>query len=116
MTMIFNDPEGAEATREEGLVRVAVGFGQGLALYGLTIWDKHVGQNLAVSALYEALFMICLFLPVAALGGINRIKIPTLRIWLPAAAAVLALLGVYDALTEARLAHEHLPQPLLVIM
>ncbi len=116
MTMIFNDPEGAEATREEGLVRVAVGFGQGLALYGLSVWDKHFGQNLAVSAFYEALFMICLFLPVATLGGVNRIKIPTLRIWLPAAAAVLALLGAYDALTEVRLAHQHMPQPLLVVM
>lgn len=116
MTMIFNDPEGAEATREEGLVRAGVGFAQGLALYGLSEWDKRFGANMGLAALYEALFMICLFLPVAALGGINRIKIPTLRIWLPAVAAVLALLGVYDALTETRAAHQHLPQPLLIVL
>ena len=116
MTMIFNDPEGAEATREEGLARIAVGFAQGLALYGLSEWDRHFGQNPGISALYEALFMVCLFLPVAALGAINRIKIPTLRLWLPAAGVVLALLGVYDALTETRAASQHLPQPLLIVM
>ena len=116
MTMIFNDPEGADATREEGLVRVGVGFAQGLALYGLSVWDKHVGDGAALSALYAALFLICLFLPVAVLGGVNRIKISTLRWWLPTVAAVLALLAVYDSLTAARVAHQHLPQPLLIVM
>lgn len=116
MTMIFNDPEGAEATRQEGLVRVGVGFAQGLALYGLSVLDKHVGDGDVLSALYAALFMICLFLPVAVLGGVNRIKISTLRWWLPTVAAVLALLAVYDSLTGSRLAQQHLPQPLLIVM
>ena len=89
-------------------LRLAVGLAQGAALYGLyragadKVWPASEPQ------LFGPLLLVALFLPVVALGGLGRLRTPTLLVWTVVAGTALALLGWHDV---ARQAAERLNEP-----
>ncbi|WP_298128072.1 DUF4153 domain-containing protein [Brevundimonas sp.] len=91
-------------------LRLAVGLIQGAALYGLyragadTVWPATEPR------LFGPLLLVALFLPVVVLGGLGRLRTPTLLIWTVVAGTALALLGWHDV---ARQAAERLNEPFL---
>ncbi|WP_304175615.1 DUF4153 domain-containing protein [Phenylobacterium aquaticum] len=115
MSLMFGDLEGAEPSREEALARIGLGFAQGLVLYGLSEWAKHLGDNRWVAALFGALAVAAVLIPVAAQGAINRLKRLTLTRWLIAAGATVALLGAYDSWCAEKIGSDHFPSALLFV-
>lgn len=112
MAMMFGDLEGAEPTRGEAIARLATGFGQGAILYGLVEWGKRLGDGTWMAALFSALALTAVLLPVVALGSINRLQPRPMLYWLGGAGITLLALGAYDGLVSTRVG-EHGPSPLL---
>ena len=71
-----SDPD--QASRPIAIARVAIGFAQGLALYGLNEWEKHGLTGGVASPLFCACAMLILFLPVVLLGGLRTLRTRTL--------------------------------------
>lgn len=116
MSLMFGELEGAEPTREEALTRIGIGFVQGLVLYGLSEWGKHLGDNRWVGALFGALILTAVLIPVAAQGAINRLKPLTLIRWLAVAGAAVALLGAYGNWCTEKIGSDHVPSGLLFVV
>nr|QQZ51178.1 hypothetical protein JKL49_08685 [Phenylobacterium glaciei] len=74
-----SDPD--QASRPIAIARVAIGFAQGLALYGLNEWEKHGLTGGVASPLFCACAMLILFLPVVLLGGLRTLRTRTLIVW-----------------------------------
>ncbi|CAN5874309.1 DUF4153 domain-containing protein [soil metagenome] len=109
-----SDPE--QAPRPIAIARVAIGFAQGVALYGLNEWDKHGLTGGVASPLFCACAMLILFLPVVLLGGLRTLRTRTLIVWGGIAAVMVAALGAYHgtmAIPDSEF--EHWPGPPLVI-
>jgi len=88
-----------EATARLGWTRLAIGFGWGVALWGLhEAWEAKVWPATQLAAM-SPLVLIALFVPLIVIAGLGRMRPRTLVIWTGAAAAVVAGLGVYDGLT-----------------
>ncbi|MCI3131026.1 DUF4153 domain-containing protein [Phenylobacterium aquaticum] len=115
MSLMFGDLEGAEPTREEALTRIGIGFAQGLLLYGLTEWGKHLGDQRGLNALFGALILTAVLIPVAAQGAINRMKQLTLTRWLVGAGLTLAFLGAYGSWCAEKIGSDHVPSGLLFL-
>ena len=114
---MFAEPtETTLSSRPLALSRVGIGLVQGLALYGMSEWDKQLAQGVP-SVLFCALAMVVLFLPIVLLGGLGSLKARVLVIWSLVAATVAAGLGAYNGLAgPLELAgREHWPAPALVI-
>jgi hypothetical protein len=101
-----SDPD--ETSRRLLGVRLAIGLAQGLALYGLSrLYDQKPAP-----ALFGALVMAAIFLPVAALGGVGALRIRTLGVWLLGVLVIVAGLGAYDGWVQAD--KELMPHPVLL--
>lgn len=114
--MFAGETEQGQASRPVAIARVAIGFAQGLALYGLNEWEKHGLIDGVSSPLFCAGAMLILFVPVVVLGGLRTLRTRTLIVWGAIAAAVVAGLGAYHgtiAIPDA--GTEHWPGPPLVI-
>src|SRR5690606_13806415 len=98
MTDVVDDPapETAPPTRRLGLIRLAIGLVQGLALFALHRAADGPGWPGADSLTFAPLLLIATFVPVLLLAGVGRLRGRTLLVWSIAAAAVLAFLGWYD--------------------
>ncbi|MDO8802399.1 DUF4153 domain-containing protein [Phenylobacterium sp.] len=114
--MFAGETDQVAASRPIAIARVAIGFAQGLALYGLNEWEKHgLAENIP-SPLFCACAMLILFLPVVVLGGLRTLRPRTLIVWGAVTAIVVAGLGAYHgtiAIPDA--STEHWPGPPLVI-
>ena len=114
--MFAGETEPGQASRPVAIARVAIGFAQGLALYGLNEWEKHGLIDGVSSPLFCACAMLILFLPVVLLGGLRTLRTRTLIVWGALAAVVVAALGAYHGtLAIPDMGAEHWPGPPLVI-
>ncbi|ATQ42394.1 DUF4153 domain-containing protein [Caulobacter mirabilis] len=87
--------------RRVGAIRIAIGFVQGLALWGLTEAEKHHAWPSTEVGLFGALFMAVALTPFVLLGGLTTLQRRSLAVWGLFAAAVLAGIGLYDAVRRA---------------
>ncbi len=87
--------------RRVGAIRIAIGFVQGLALWGLVEADKHEVWPSTEVGLFGALFMAVALTPFVLLGGLTTLQRRSLAVWGLFAAAVLAGIGLYDAVRRA---------------
>lgn len=87
----------APDARRLGLIRLAIGVAQGLALYLLYLSHEAKAWPSTVNVLFDPLVLLALFIPVVALGGVGRFRPRTLAIWLAIAGAVIALIGWWAA-------------------
>ncbi len=114
--MFAGETDRVEASRPIAIARVAIGFAQGLALYGLNEWEKHGLADTVSSPLFCACAMLILFLPVVVLGGLRTLRTRTLIVWSAIAAVVVAALGAYHGMIVVPGADfEHWPGPPLVV-
>ena len=91
-------------------IRLAIGLAQGAALYGLHRSEMADAWPAGQPALFGALMLTALFLPVVALGGLGRLRVRTLLIWLAAAGVLLMGLGWHDV---ARQSLDRLHEPFI---
>ena len=114
--MFAGDTDQDQASRPIAIARVAIGFAQGLALYGLNEWEKHGLADGVASPLFCACAMLILFLPVVLLGGLRTLRTRTLVVWGAIAAVVVAALGAYHGMIAIPgNEFEHWPGPPLVV-
>ncbi|WP_340644290.1 DUF4153 domain-containing protein [Phenylobacterium sp.] len=113
--MFAGETDQVAASRPVAIARVAIGFAQGLALYGLNEWEKHGLVDGVSSPLFCACAMLILFLPVVLLGGLRTLRTRTLIVWGAIAAVVVAGLGAYHGTIAIPTGAEHWPGPPLVI-
>jgi hypothetical protein len=76
--------------------RIAIGFAQGLALYGLTDAASRRVWPATTPPLFGALVLAIVFAPLIVIGGVGRIRPRWLAAWTLAAAIALALIGWHD--------------------
>ena len=83
------------------LLRLAIGFTQGLALYLLL--DESLTRRWRTDAPvpYAALLLIAALVPPILLGGLGRMRPRVLLAWAGGAALVLAGLAAHDVLRQA---------------
>lgn len=86
--------------RRTGAIRIAVGFLQGLTLWGLTEAADHKLWPATEPGFFGALAMVAMFLPFVLLGGVANLRPRTLAIWAVFSAAVLAALGLHDLIRQ----------------
>lgn len=80
-----------------GPIRLAIGLGQGLGLYGLhRISDGAASWGATHPLLFGPLLLVTAFLPIMLLAGVGRLRPVTLAIWTAVAGVALALLGLHD--------------------
>lgn len=94
-----------------GLVRLAIGLAQGIALYLLLrTTEESLSSTTEGSApswssthpvLFGPLLLVALFLPPPLLAGVGRLRWTTLAIWGVIAAAALAFLAWHDVARQA---------------
>lgn len=98
MTDVVDDPapETAPPARRLGLIRLAIGLVQGLALFALHRAADGDGWPGPDSRTFAPLLLVAAFVPVLLLAGVGRLRGRTLLIWAVVASAVLAFLGWYD--------------------
>lgn len=84
------------ATRWAALLRLGIGFAQGLALYLLYYASKTHVWPATDGAIFAPLTLIAGFVPLILLGGLGSLRPRTLGLWALAAAVLLAGLGYYD--------------------
>lgn len=94
--------EGDDA-RRAGIVRLAVGLAQGLALWGLIQSSEGQTWPFTDQPLFAALFMVVLFAPAPILASVGRMRLALLLGWSAVAALLLAGFGFYDAWREPTL-------------
>lgn len=96
------DGPGAETptveVRVSGAARLGLGLVQGLALWGLHEAGEAKVWPATTPEVFFPLVLVCLFAPLIVIQGLGRIGTRTLAIWTLAAAVLLALLGLHDAL------------------
>src|SRR6185503_20218414 len=73
-------------------VRAAVGFAQGLALYGLYHWTRRYDP-----VAFGALTVMAWLVPIVFLGVFGVASVRTVVVWTAAAAVVTAIMGGYSA-------------------
>lgn len=96
-----DQPDGPDAARI-GIVRLAIGLVQGLALWGLHRAADGVLQWPATTPqLFLPLLLICLFIPILLMAGIGRMRRRTLALWAAVAAAGLAVMGWHEVARQA---------------
>ena len=90
-----------EAARPPGglfVVRLVIALVQAWALYGLAeATTEPIAWPATVPVIFTPLLMVFALTPLAAVQGLGRIGTRPLVFWCAAAAAILALLGYYDA-------------------
>src|SRR5690606_41565565 len=98
MTDVVDDPapETAPPTRRLGLIRLAIGLVQGLALFALHRAADGPGWPGPDSLTLPPLLRIAAFVPVLLLSGDGPLRGRPVLVCRSAAAAVLAFLGRYD--------------------
>ena len=79
-----------------GWSRIAIGLGQGLALYALSEVREAEVWPATAPELFAALSLIALFVPLILIGGLGALRRITVLIWTLAAALMLGGLGWYD--------------------
>ncbi len=87
----------APDARRLGLIRLAIGIVQGIALYLLYLSSEAKVWPSTVSALFDPLVLLALLIPIAALGGVGRFRPRTLIVWLAIAGALIGLIGWWVA-------------------
>lgn len=87
----MSDAQVQEPNRAALGARLAIGFSQGVVLYGL--WE--VRESLP-GPLFRALALAALFAPVVALAAVGAMRRRTQVLWLGAATLVTLGLGAYD--------------------
>lgn len=84
-----------------GAVRLAIGLLQGLVLYLLYQAVRNKAWPGTEPLLFGPLLLVWLIFPVILISSLGTLHRRQLLIWIPAAAAILAGLGLYDAWREA---------------
>ena len=80
-----------------GPIRLTIGLGQGLGLYGLhRISDGAASWGATHPLQFGPLLLVAAFLPIMLLAGVGRLRPVTLAIWTVVASVTLALLGLHD--------------------
>ena len=92
-----------QSDRLVGLVRLAIGLAQGIALYLLVRASEGEGATWSsrFPETFGPLVLVALFLPPPLLAGVGRLRWPTLAIWGAVAATALAFLAWHDVARQA---------------
>jgi len=91
----------AAVTRRVGQLRLVAGLVQGGLLYFLYRAQQSGGWPADHPALYLPLVLAAIVLPVLLISGLGHLERRPLALWLGAAAAVLAVVGMHDAWRNA---------------
>lgn len=93
-------------SRAVAVARLAIGLGQGLALFGLYRAHQGLGGEPVWPAnqpmLFAALVLVSAYLPVVLLAGVGRLRLRTLIAWGVIAAVALGLLALHDVTRATR--------------
>ncbi len=91
------DSLGAADSALLGPIRLAIGFAQGLGLYGLhRVSDGAASWGATHPLMFGPLLLVAAFLPIMLLAAVGRLRPLTLAIWTSVAGVALALLGLHD--------------------
>lgn len=90
--------DGRPPERLAGILRIAIGFVQGVALYLLVNAAEKNGWPATSPTLFIPLIMLAVSVPVILIGGLGQMRWKPLLIWAAIAALVIAGLGLHDAL------------------
>lgn len=108
MTAAIEDGAGRADLRHSddrlvGLVRLAIGLAQGIALYLLVRASEGEGATWSsrFPETFGPLVLVALFLPPPLLAGVGRLRWITLGVWGVVAAAALAFLAWHDVARQA---------------
>lgn len=83
-------------TSRVGVLRLAVGLLQGLALYLLYFAAKSTAWPATDHFLFAPLLLACLIAPVLLMSSLGHLPGKTILIWMLAAVVIIAGLGLYD--------------------
>lgn len=86
----------ADDPRRTGWLRLAAGFAQGLAFYGLWLCGQHKVWPSTDPVTFAAIGGAVFFAPLVGLAGLGGLRRATLAVWLVGAAAVAAGLSGYE--------------------
>jgi len=84
------------ASRTLVAARLSVGLAQGVVLYLLSEAQTRQIWPADTPALYAALLLVAVFVPLIKLGGLGRIRLAPLAAWALVATVVLAIFGWHD--------------------
>lgn len=84
-----------------GLLRMAIGLLQGVALWWLHLTTETPIWPATQAELFVPLLLIVVFVPALALVGLGRLPARALSMWLAAAAALLVLMGWHEAARQS---------------
>lgn len=84
--------------------RLALGLGQGLALYGLYRATDGFSWPANDPRTFAPLLLIALYIPLLASQALGAMRLPTLALWIAVATLLMAWVGWYDRFREGPLA------------